>query len=151
MATRSAIGIETKSGIAVIYCHFDGFMKGVGKLLFDHYDEEKLIKLIENGPVSILAKNIDPDPNDIHDFHTRQRDACLFYGRDRGDGLSNAFMVKDKNDLIKNFSSCSFFYLMQNSVWYISDGKDWLPLEDELKRVGFLQNVAVETKKKKFV
>jgi hypothetical protein len=151
MATRSAIGIETKSGIAVVYCHFDGFVKGVGKLLFESYDEEKLIKLIENGPISVLGKNIDPDPNDIHDFHTRQKDACLFYGRDRGDELTNAFMVKDKNDLIKKFSSCSFFYVMQNNLWYVSEGKDWLPLEGELKKLGVLQAEASATTKKRFV
>ena len=59
MATRSRIAIENQNGtVDSIYCHFDGYLKGVGKTLFNHYDQEKLRKLIELGDISSLEDSI---------------------------------------------------------------------------------------------
>ena len=59
MSTRSRIAIENESGIVnSIYCHFDGYISGVGKTLFNHYDKEKLQKLIELGDISSLGESI---------------------------------------------------------------------------------------------
>jgi hypothetical protein len=58
MSTRSRIAIETESGtVKSIYCHFDGYVSGVGKTLFNHYDREKLEKLIELGDISSLGES----------------------------------------------------------------------------------------------
>jgi hypothetical protein len=58
MATRSRIAIENESGIVKsIYCHFDGYVDGVGVVLFEHYDKEKLEKLIELGDISVLKES----------------------------------------------------------------------------------------------
>ena len=38
MSTRSNIAIETKDGkIKAVYCHSDGYIKGVGKTLINNY------------------------------------------------------------------------------------------------------------------
>jgi hypothetical protein len=45
MSTRSRIAIENHHGtVTSIYCHFDGYLEGVGKKLFNHYDREKTEK-----------------------------------------------------------------------------------------------------------
>jgi len=59
MATRSRIAIENQDGtVTSIYCHFDGYLSGVGKTLFEHYDREKTEKLIELGAISSLGESI---------------------------------------------------------------------------------------------
>ena len=58
MATRSRIAIENENGTVIsIYCHFDGYLEGVGKKLFEHYDREKTEKLIELGDISVLGES----------------------------------------------------------------------------------------------
>ena len=58
MATRSRIAIENQDGtVTSIYCHFDGYLDGVGKKLFEHYDREKTEKLIELGDISVLGES----------------------------------------------------------------------------------------------
>ena len=58
MSTRSRIAIENQDGtVQSIYCHFDGYISGVGKTLFNHYDREKLEKLIELGDISSLDES----------------------------------------------------------------------------------------------
>ena len=58
MATRSRIAIENQDGtVTSIYCHFDGYLSGVGKKLFEHYDREKTEKLMELGNISVLGES----------------------------------------------------------------------------------------------
>ena len=58
MATRSRIAIENQDGtVTSIYCHFDGYLDGVGKKLFEHYDREKTEKLMELGDISVLKES----------------------------------------------------------------------------------------------
>ena len=58
MATRSRIAIENQDGtVTSIYCHFDGYLAGVGKKLFNHYDREKTEKLMELGDISVLGES----------------------------------------------------------------------------------------------
>ena len=58
MSTRSRIAIENQNGtVTSIYCHFDGYLSGVGKKLFEHYDREKTEKLIELGDISALGES----------------------------------------------------------------------------------------------
>lgn len=73
MATRSRIAIEKQDGtVDSIYCHFDGYLSGVGKTLFNHYDKEKLEKLIELGDISSLENSTE---------------STIAYHRDRGEDL----------------------------------------------------------------
>ena len=73
MATRSRIAIENEDGsVKSIYCHFDGYLSGVGKTLFNHYDKEKLEKLIELGDISSLEDSTE---------------STVAYHRNRGEDL----------------------------------------------------------------
>jgi hypothetical protein len=51
MSTRSRIGFETASGAVMhIYCHFDGYVEGVGQALIeDHNDVNKAYALVNGG------------------------------------------------------------------------------------------------------
>ena len=71
MATRSFIGIETDNGVRGIYCHFDGYPKGVGATLRESYTTAEAVSaLIDLGDMSTLGKTLEE---------------CQAYGRDRGE------------------------------------------------------------------
>lgn len=82
MSTRSNIGMVVGGEIRAIYCHFDGYLNGVGFILSEHYqDKSKVEELLNLGNISILGKEIgnQQDFNKYHDGWT------LSYGRDRGE------------------------------------------------------------------
>ena len=51
MATRSTIAKLDKNGIIkAVYCHSDGYLEHVGKVLNEHYkDESKVDELLAHG------------------------------------------------------------------------------------------------------
>ena len=83
MGTRSDIIVHRTDGKwARIYCHWDGYLSHNGRILFDHYkDQKKVEKLVELGVLSSLKENIGRK----HSFESRTRTMCTFYGRDRGE------------------------------------------------------------------
>ena len=62
MATRSRIGIENEDGtVSSIYCHWDGYLSGVGKKLVENYtNRDKVKDLIELGAISSLDSEVAP-------------------------------------------------------------------------------------------
>ena len=60
MATRSRIGVMLDDGsIKQVYCHFDGYVEGVGLTLIENYDTlEKAKTLISFGDMSYLRPEI---------------------------------------------------------------------------------------------
>lgn len=89
MSTRSLITIKRAADkYECIYCHSDGYLTYNGAMLLDHYnDKEKVEKLLKLGNISILERNLDPDPNMPHsfDYDKRQDGVVVAYGRDRGE------------------------------------------------------------------
>ena len=57
MSTRSRIAIENQNGsVTSIYCHFDGYISGVGKTLKESYTDRSVVEaLIELGDLSALG------------------------------------------------------------------------------------------------
>jgi len=57
MSTRSRIAIENQNGsVTSVYCHFDGYISGVGKTLEKHYTDRSVVEeLIELGDLSALG------------------------------------------------------------------------------------------------
>jgi hypothetical protein len=90
MATRSFIGIQNGNGsVTGVYCHFDGYLDGVGSILKESYtDPTKIRRLVELGALSSLGREI----GERHDFDARRYgeiiDATTAYHRDRGEELS---------------------------------------------------------------
>lgn len=74
MSTRSTIGIEHEDGtVQSVYCHFDGYLSGVGLCLLHHWNtRDKVISLISQGEISDLANTLEES---------------VFYARDRGEPL----------------------------------------------------------------
>jgi hypothetical protein len=70
MSTRSYIGtLKEDKQVFFVYCHFDGYPTGVGRILREYYDRpEDVVNLLSFGNISTLATLIDD---------------TVFYGRDR--------------------------------------------------------------------
>jgi hypothetical protein len=108
MATRSRIAIENQDGtVDSIYCHFDGYLRGVGKKLMEHYDKEKLKNLIELGDISVLGESTE----DTEAYH-----------RDRGEDLHSTHFL-DVEGLFENGfrSGEEYIYcLTKNGLWLVN-------------------------------
>tara|TARA_R100000231_G_C5310219_1_gene160210 strand:- start:126 stop:572 length:447 start_codon:yes stop_codon:yes gene_type:complete len=112
MSTRSRIAIQKEDGgVASIYCHFDGYINGVGKTLKKHYnDEEKATNLIEGGDISVLKNSTD----------------TTVYYKDRGDDWDtikpqvhrslNGLMASLRGDIF-----IEFVYLYADGKWQVSE------------------------------
>jgi hypothetical protein len=109
MATRSRIAIEREDGsVKSIYCHFDGYVDGVGKVLFEHYDKEKLEKLIELGDISVLGTSTEN---------------TIAYHRDRGEDLHTTSYLNVEGLFELGFgSSVEYVYcLTKDGIWLVNE------------------------------
>ena len=87
MATRSTIAIENPDGtVYQIYCHYDGYLSHVGRILFENYSTTDAMKeLLCLGDLSVLGERVDPDLDEDHSFAKPAKGVCIAYGRDRGE------------------------------------------------------------------
>ena len=135
MATRSTISLEFADGtIGQVYCHWDGYLSNNGKILFENYSNPFVLRdLIDLGGLSSLRPTIGTkhpfsmfEANMTQDeFYNLYRDMCTFYGRDRGEGESDATYFKDYEDFLLNGQEEEYDYLLRNvngvATWFVSD------------------------------
>ena len=153
MATRSTISLELADGrIAQVYAHWDGYLQGNGKILFENYSNPFVLRdLIDLGDVSSLGAKI----GHVHPFsefeianNDPERDMKLallaeakaegwttFYGRDRGEVYTKARYFNDYAHFLVDHQSEEYDYLLRNvngvATWFVSDhGGDFILLTE---------------------
>lgn len=134
MATRSAIGIMHGNKAKVVYCHHDGYLNFNGLILQEHYDSPKTNHLVALGDMSSLGQNLAPPEGVTHSYRDPLIGVCVFYGRDRGEEGTEFRVCQSDTELFDTYSDCEYFYIMQDGVWMVSQGKDteWKLLSDAL-------------------
>ncbi len=157
MATRSTIALEFADGtIGQVYCHWDGYLAHNGQMLKDHYSNPFVLRdLIDLGSLSSLQKTIGTKhPFSMFEANMTQdeyanlyRDMTTFYGRDRGEGQSDATYFKDYEDYLANGQREEYDYILRNvngkATWFVSDhGDDFQSLAGALIE-DILENVEV--------
>jgi hypothetical protein len=135
MGTRSTIAIELDDGsVQQIYCHYDGYLSGVGKTLLEEYsDPAKLLELIQHGDISVLGKIIgvvrpfrNPhvyNSDEYSSFNARYQDQCVIYARDRNeqDTAARKFWTVEMYEITHNREE--FAYIMQaNGTYMVAAG-----------------------------
>lgn len=120
MATRSAIGFRTHTGkIKAVYCHWDGYLEGVGATLENFYkDAKKVRELVNNGNISVLQPTVKK---------TR------FYKATEGTFLNEPVLLNTVQEMIEYYDSCQYFYVFDNDQWIVSTGGNFDKLSDQLK------------------
>lgn len=95
MSTRSDIIVERGDGTwKRVYCHFDGYLEGVGATLFAHYNsQERAEALVEPGDMSILAAKCTKPAG--HSYETPVVGYTVYYGRDRGESEAIGTVAPD--------------------------------------------------------
>lgn len=117
MGTRSAIGIKLEDGtVKAVYCHWDGYPEYNGKILLNHYDEKKTLKLLALGDLSSLGKVIGTK----HSFNEASNTQCTFYGRDRGEtGIEARVFADDEAYYNDMDGGIEYWYLLNGEDWYV--------------------------------
>jgi hypothetical protein len=69
------------------------------------------------------------------EFYNLYRDMCTFYGRDRGEGQSDANFFKDFEDFKANGQQEEYDYILRNvngvATWFVSDhGSEYILLTE---------------------
>ena len=111
MGTRSRIGIEMPDhSVVSVYCHWDGYVEGNGRILVEHYlNREDVKELIDGGSMSSLRTthlwessavrdengDIVRDENDNW-LYAPIRDAQPLYNTERGEELDIQHTSFDK-------------------------------------------------------
>lgn len=121
MSTRSRIAIVVKNGEQTtyksIYCHWDGYPDGVGKVLATFYTtRRKIEKLIKRGNLSVLNKQIGSNCRLGRLF---SKNASVAY-RDRGDKNTDALKATSIEQLRKQAQHYFAEYLY---IW--NDKSGW--------------------------
>lgn len=114
MSTNSTIKIKRKDGTETgIYCHYDGYVEGVGATLQLAYNTaEKVEALLKLGDLSILGYYTDPKPGEEHSFDgKRQENVCVAYHRDRGEAFC------------QSNGSCEYIYTFdeREACWFVEE------------------------------
>jgi hypothetical protein len=108
MATRSRIAIENQDGsVTSVYCHFDGYIAGVGKTLFENYNRETTEQLVALGDLSQLYESTE---------------SSVAYARDRGEDLNKTIYI-DVEELFEMNSRGGLDYvycLTKDNIWLVN-------------------------------
>ena len=142
MSTRSLIGRELADGtIRHVYCHYDGYLEGVGSTLVAHWaDAEKIDALLDLGDLSILGEVLGEKHSfDTYSYTDEEKARCagwtLAYGRDRGEEGVDAQILPDADAFAASNSSAQFVYLFRDGVWLYRSRRsiaDFAPVADAL-------------------
>jgi hypothetical protein len=106
MSTRSTIAVQNENGsVSVVYCHFDGYLSGVGRTLAEHYtDREQVQSLLAWGDISALDQDIG---------------RSVFYRRDRGESDTEARTFNTFEEYVAAGQWHEYNYFFSNGAWYV--------------------------------
>ena len=136
MGTRSRIAVMHGDICKSVYCHYDGYLDGVGETLLEHYDSARANELVALGDLSTIGEVIGEEhpfsPFDLPpelagmsltDFNARFGNMCTFYGRDRGESNTEWQVAHSFEEFIEQCerSGAEFYYVMKDGVWYCGD------------------------------
>ena len=138
MGTSSMIGRVNEDGsVTTSYCHYDGYLAYMGKMLEDHYNTPARAKAVANvGYLSSLTENLEWSVE-----HSADVDDHVVYES------IDAFLTHGYN-----FCSAKFLYLFSGDSWFFAeDGrykKCLQSLKDEAEAAYelYTKNVAKLTK-----
>ena len=140
MGTRSRIGVMHGDKVKSIYCHWDGYLEGVGATLLKHYDSAKANHIVALGDMSSLQAEIGEkhafSKHDVPGIEVRVHNDewCTFYGRDRGEKGVEFKVAQTFDEFLEQCYNCGaeYYYIMRDGTWYCGDTYGSSPLSTKL-------------------
>ena len=136
MSTRSDIIVHMSNGKwARVYCHWDGYPSHNGKILFNHYNTQKLAeKLIKHGDMSYLDKKCGKPKG--HSYDTPVKGYTVYYGRDRGETETNAVIAETLQQVWPGVDTWTeYTYVWDDNHWSVGNAKEGTQTLRNLKEV----------------
>ena len=132
MGTHSRIGVMHGDKVKSIYCHWDGYLEGVGEILLKQYDSARANHLVALGDLSSLRANIgekhafsqfEVPAEEVEAFKALTEDMCTFYGRDRGEKGVEFKVAQTFAEFLEQCDNCGaeYYYIMRDGTWYCGD------------------------------
>lgn len=118
MATRSNIIVHTKGTWKKIYCHWDGYISGVGATLFEHYNSQARAEELVKGDISSLGPRCDKPEG--HSWSSAVEGYTVYYGRDRGEEDADAQTGASLQDVWPAADGSEFVYVWQGG-WFVGN------------------------------
>jgi len=107
MSTRSIIAIEQQDKkVKSVYCHYDGYLKGVGQTLLNNYNDYETIDKLLKCSMSSLGETIE-QTNYYNE--NNEHDKPVIYNNEY------CFMYDLRADMY-----IEYIYLFKNQRWYCS-------------------------------
>ena len=132
MATNSLIGKYNGDMIKAVYCHWDGYPRGVGETLKQYYTTDEIIReLIELGDLSSLGRYVKPPEGQEHSWEHPMEDVTVAYHRDRGEDLHIRYFNNEDEYVSQGKDIGEYLYLWKDGIWYVAglstnrDESDW--------------------------
>ena len=117
MSTNSSIAWQRPDGkYEAIYCHWDGYINGVGKCLFENYSESNLPALMALGDLSVLGTEPIDYPTGWDLSVGVPDNRCLSYAA-RGEDVPSE--VYDSKASYARHSRQEFNYLFKDGMWHV--------------------------------
>lgn len=119
MSTRSAIAMKKADGtIHAVYCHFDGYVAGVGVALSLWYNtQERVEQLLALGDISNLGKYLTREECPIGESNITNA-----YHRDHNEELRPPIIYQTQEDFTsagEPHFGAEYLYLFDNGKWYV--------------------------------
>ena len=122
MSTNSIIAYERENGsIEGIYCHWDGYPEKVGQILLDHYDLEKILKLMSLGSISNLGEEVEPPEGAGHSYDDPFPGVTVAYRRDRGGEREPNFTALSVPAFLRKVHCIEYIYILEDGAWKTGD------------------------------
>ena len=145
MATRSRIGLVNQDGsIDSIYCHFDGYISGNGRILDQHYNSlEKIQELIALGDLSSLGEEIglqhpfssyEGFRGSEQDYKSMYGKMCTAYMRDRGETGCLPVHSDGVDDFLEIAEEYNYLFSPGVGEWMVDFGEGFQRLSAELQK-----------------
>jgi len=117
MSTPSIIAVADGKAYYTVYCHFNGFLEHVGKMLTDCYsNQDKALSMVKLGNISNLHAEIGVR----HNFADEDK-GTTFFGRDGGDTDIGPEQLRDKDQVLDfaiHWPAVQHVYVMEtNGQW----------------------------------
>jgi hypothetical protein len=124
MATPCTITAQMSDGkFRSIYCHYDGNIEHVGKILAENYtSQDKIESLIALGNLASLGETTDSHPN--HSFANPIAGYCGAYVRDAGE--PNTASTKGYDTHREALDGLNYKHKNKIYIKYLWDGDQWM-------------------------